>query len=200
MKITAVTPVAAAANPSHPDHARWVKEQTLKLEIKNAQAVGLSLRHAETENARQLERLAQRKRKPRKPKNKKPRIDDGARLFGGTDDQILAQHGVTVRQAKPRRLAPMPACKLCRKCVWCKRSLRVSQIARRSKEDDLRARALMDEIMAITFAAMARKDYKDALGRELPFSRLVGIDVDKAVTQGLEWACDRSASFMGQWR
>ena len=190
MKITAPTPSDAARNPSHPDHARWVKEQTLKLEIQDAQTQGLSSRDAEIKNTRQLERLAARKR--RKPQPKKTRID--------TTAEQLAAAGVTKRVAKPRKLAPMPACKLCRRCVWCKRSLRLSQIARRAKEDDLRARALMDEIMAITFAAMSRKDYRDALGRELPFSRIIGHDVDKAVTQGLEWACDRSTSFMGQWR
>lgn len=94
----------------------------------------------------------------------------------------------------------MPACKLCRKCVWCKRSARVSKIASKAKQQDLKARALMDEVTAITLAAIGRRDYKDALGRELPFSRITGIDVDKAVTQGLEWVCDRSTSFMGQWR
>lgn len=190
MKVTAVTPVAAASNPSHPDHARWVKEQTLAIEARNAAATGLSFRAAETENTRQLERLAARKQKPKAPK--KQRVD--------TTAEQLAAAGVTKRVAKPRRLAPMPACKLCRKCVWCKRSLRMSQIARRAKEEDVRARALMDEIMAITFAAMSRKDYRDALSRELPFSRITGTDVDKAVTQGIEWVCDRSVTFMGQWR
>lgn len=190
MKVTAVTPVAAARNPSHPDHARWVKEQTLAIEARNAAASGRTFRDAETENTRQLTRLAERKQKPKKPK--RTRID--------TTAEQLAKSGVTVKPATPRRLAPMPACRLCRRCVWCKRSLRMSQIARRAKEEDVRARALMDEIMAITFAAMSRKDYRDALNRELPFSRITGHDVDKAVTAGLEWVCDRSTSFMGQWR
>lgn len=190
MKVTAVIQDAAASNPSHPDHARWVKDQTLAIEVRNAQAQGLSLRHAEIENSRQLERLANRKRKKAAPK--KPRID--------TTAEQLAAAGVTKKIAKPRHLAPMPACKLCRKCVWCKRSLRMSQIATRARQDDVRARALMDEITAITFAAMSRKDYKDALNRELPFSRITGHDVDKAVTMGIEWVCDRSIAFMGQWR
>jgi hypothetical protein len=185
VKIDAVNVPAAASNPSHPDHARWVKEQTLKIEAAHAP----SFRAAEIENTRQLERLAQRKRKPKAPK--KPRID--------TTAEQLAAAGVTKRVAKPRRLAPLPPCGLCRKCVWCKRSLRMSQIARRAREQDIKARALMDEITAIAFAAMSRKDYRDALGRELPFSRIVGIDVDKAVTQGIEWVCDRSTSFMGPW-
>lgn len=191
MKITAVTPVAAAANPSHPDHARWVKEQTLAIEARNQQAIGGTLRAAEIENSRQLERLANRKRMKRAPKKVARPVDNS---------EQLAKAGVTQRIAKPRKLAPLPPCKLCRKCVWCKRSLRCSSIARRAREQDMKALALMHEITAITIAAMSRKDYRDALGRELPFSRIVDHDVDKAVTQGLEWVCDRSVSFMGQWR
>jgi hypothetical protein len=190
VKVTAVTPAAAAANQSHPDHARWVKEQTLKQEVAHARSLGLSSRHAETVNARQLERLANRKRKP--PKTKKPRKD-------WTPEQ-LAKEGVTQRVAPPRKVPKAPPCKYCRKCVWCKRSIRVSMIGVKSRQQDLRARSLQDELNAIVFAALGRKDYKDAIGRELPFSRIAGKDVDKAVTQGIEWVCDRSASFMGQWR
>jgi hypothetical protein len=191
VKITAVTPVAAAASPSHPDHARWVKEQTLKAEIKHAQSLGLSLRHAETENTRQLERLAQRKKKPKKVKAP-PRKDWTA--------EQLAKEGVTVRAAPKRKAPQMPPCKLCRQCVWCKRAIRVSHIGMRARRDDHRARALQDELNAIMLAAITRKDYRDALARELPFSRITGHDVDKAVTMGIEWVCDRSVSFMGQWR
>jgi hypothetical protein len=190
VKVTAVTPVAAAANPSHPDHARWVKEQTLKQEIKHAQSLGLSVRHAETENMRALERLANRKQRPRKPK--KPRKDVTA--------EQLAKSGVTVKTAKPRRAPPLPPCKLCRVCVWCKRAIRVSMIGVKARQHDLRALALQNELSAIMMAALGRRDYRDEIGRELPFSRIIGHDVDRAVTQGIEWVCDRSTSFMGQWR
>jgi hypothetical protein len=190
VKITAVTPVAAAANPSHPDHARWVKEQTLAIEAQHANKLGLSIRTAEVENSRQLERLANRKRKPAAPKKPK-RID--------TPEQ-LAKQGVTQRVAKPLKRAPLPACKLCGLCLWCKRSRRISEILRHARELDMRAVGLANEVTAITAAALARNDYKDALGRELPFSRITGHDVDKAVTMGIEWVCDRSVSFMGQWR
>lgn len=190
MKIAAVTPVAAAANPSHPDHARWVKEQTLAMEIAHARAAGLSARVAEINNTRQLERLANRKRKR---KAKKPTRTDWT-------PESLAKEGVTVRPA-PKRAAPqMPPCKLCRKCEWCRRAIRVSHIGLRARQEDIKARALQDELNAIMLAAIGRRDYKDAIGRELPFSRITGVDVDKAVTQGIEWVCDRSTSFMGQWR
>jgi hypothetical protein len=42
--VKAVTPSAAAASPSHPDHARWVKERTLKQEIEHATLIGGTLR------------------------------------------------------------------------------------------------------------------------------------------------------------
>lgn len=186
MKITPVTIPAAAAKPSHPDHARWVKEQTLKIEA----AHHATFRAAETENTRQLERLANRKRRPLKPKAAK-KIDS---------PEQLAKQGVTVRKAPARRAPPMPPCKLCRVCVWCKRAIRVSMIGVKARQQDLRAHALQDELNAIMIAAIARRDYKDAIGRELPFSRIIGHDVDKAVTMGIEWVCDRSSSFMGQWR
>lgn len=186
MSIKAVTPPAAAASPSHPDHSRWVKEQTLKQEI----AHHGNLRAAESANMRALERLANRKRKP--PKQKKPAPVP-------TSEQLSAS-GVTIKPAKARKAPPLPPCKLCRKCTWCRRAIRVSMIGIKSRQEDSRALALQNELLAIMFAAVSRKDYKDAIGRELPFSRITGHDVDKAVTRGIEWVCDRSVSFMGQWR
>jgi len=190
VKITAVTPVAAASNPAHPDHARWVKEQTLKLEIADARALGGSVRDAEIKNTRQLERMANRKLL--RAAKKAPRKIDSP--------EKLAATGVTVKKAKPRKLAPLPPCKLCRKCVWCKRSLRMSKIKTHALRQEPKALSLMLELQAIMMAASARHDYRDAIGRELPFSRIAGHDVDRAVTQGIEWVCDRSVSFMGQWR
>lgn len=190
MKVTTVTPTAAAANPSHPEHARWVKEQTLKVEVDYAQKLGLSSRVAEVENLRQLERLANRKRKPAAPK--KPRKIDSP--------EAVAASGVTHRVAPKKRPMPVPSCKWCGLCLRCKREMRLVAITAKAKEQDKRALDLVAELVAIGFAATARRDYKDAIGRELPFSRLRGHDRDKAVTQGAEWVCDRSTSFMGQWR
>lgn len=191
MKITAVTTDAAARNPSHPDHARWVKEQTLAIEARNQRAIGGSFRAAEIENTRQLERLANRKRKKIPPKNLPRPIDS---------PEQLAKEGVTVRAAPKRKAPKLPPCKLCRVCVWCRRAIRVSMIGVKARQQDMRAVSLQNELTAIMLAALGRKDYKDSLARELPFSRITGKDVDKAVTQGIEWVCDRSVSFMGQWR
>jgi hypothetical protein len=191
VKVTAVTPSAAASSPSHPDHARWVKESTLAIEANHARASGLSIRAAETENMRQLERLSNRKVKPRKQKPAK-KID--------TAEQ-LAKQGVTQRVAPAKVLPPMPACKLCGQCIWCKRTFRVSQLATKARQQDPKASALILELAAVMMAAQAKRDYKDAIGRELPFSRLrLASDIDRAVTQGMEWVCDRSTAFMGQWR
>lgn len=190
MSIKAVSPSAGAANPSHPEHARWVKEQTLAIEANHANAAGLSFRHAESENMRALERLSNRKVKPRKPKAPK-KID--------TAEQ-LAKQGVTQRVAPAKKLPPMPPCKLCGLCLRCRRELRMSQIMTKARQQDPKALSLIQELVAIGFAAESRKDYKDAIGRELPFSRLKGYDRDKAVTAGADWVCDRSVPFMGQWR
>lgn len=191
MSVRAVTPSVAAAAPSHPDHARWVKDQTLRREIEFAKVNGGSVRAAEILNAQNLERLSNRKRKPRVKKRPAPPEP--------TSEQ-LAVAGVTKKIATARKLPPMSPCNLCRQCLRCKRELRMSQIASKAKQMDSKAVNLAMELSAIVIAAARRKDYKDAIGRELPFSRLVGHDVDRAVTSGCEWVCDRSTSFMGQWR
>lgn len=162
------------------------------MEAQHAQSIGRTFRQAEAENTRQLERLANRKRKPAAPK--KPR------KIATPSAEQLAKEGVTVRPAPKRKAPQMPPCKLCRQCVWCKRAIRVSMIGVKARQEDLRALSLQNELNAIVFAASGKRDYRDALGRELPFSRITGIDVDKAVTQGIEWVCDRSVPFMGQWR
>jgi hypothetical protein len=190
VKVSAVTPLPAAANPQHPDHARWVKDQTLKIEMNHVRSVGGSARDAETNNMRALERLANRKQRPQ-AKKKTKKID--------TAEQ-LAKQGVTQRVAPVKNLPPLPLCKLCGHCVRCKRELRMSQIMTKARQQDPKALQLLTELVAIGFAANARKDYKDALGRELPFSRLKGHDLNRAVTAGADWVCDRSVSFMGQWR
>lgn len=196
MSVKLITPSAAAANPSHPDHARWVKEQTLEREVAHAKARGLSLRDAEKFNAHHLERLSNRRARTKAPK-KKTKRDAVQRDI--THEQLAAA-GITKKVPVARAQPPMPPCKLCRQCVWCKRTFRLSQIATRARQLEPKAVSLVSELVAIQFAANQRKDYKDAIGRELPFSRLKGADIDKAVNAGIEWVCDRSTSFMGQWR
>jgi hypothetical protein len=48
------------------DRARGIKERTLAMEVKHAQAMGGTFRDAETANMRNLERMEARKRLPKK--------------------------------------------------------------------------------------------------------------------------------------
>lgn len=198
MSVKLVTPAAAASDPKHPDHARWVKERTLGIEADHALAAGLSFRQAEEENARNLERLERRRNAPANPGRAKrkakapPRNAEHARIAG-----------VVKRASKPEIVKPRKsACNWCGLCLSCKRETRLRQImgAARLEGAGSAAHALTMELVAVTFASHARRDYKDALGRELPFSRLRGADAAKARIMGAEWVCDRSESLFGKWR
>lgn len=195
MSVKAVTPSDAAKAPNHPDHARWVKDVTVKREHEHAIMTGGTARDAEKANALSLERLDARKRhaKPQKPKKK---VDAAKREVTHAD---LIAAGVTKKPATIRKVEAR-ACNFCGLCKRCRRELRVSQIMAKAREGDRRAHALTMELVAVMFAAQRRVDYKDAIGRELPFSRLHGLARDRAATAGVENACDRSVSFLGEWR
>lgn len=195
MSVKAVTPSDAAKSPAHPDHSRWVKDITLKREVEHATMTGGSSRDAETANLANLERLDGRKRhaKPQKPKKK---VDAAKREVTHAD---LIAAGVTKKPATIRKVEAR-ACNFCGLCKRCRRELRVSQIMAKAREGDRRAHRLTMELVAVMFAAQRRVDYKDEIGRELPFSRLHGLARDRAATAGVENVCDRSTSFMGEWR
>ncbi len=55
MKVAATEIPDAASNPTHPDHDRWVKDRTLRMEVEHAKVLGLPLRIAEQENQRLLD-------------------------------------------------------------------------------------------------------------------------------------------------
>lgn len=189
--IVVVSPSAAASAPSHPDHARWVKDITLKRESENA----ASARQAETNNLANLLRLDARRRM-NKPKAKKPKQKSVDREITHAD---LIKAGVTKKAPKIRPVPKSP-CGFCGTCQRCRREARASAIFGKARQGDQRAHHLALEMVAIMFAAQQRKDYRDHIGRELPFSRLLGHDRAKAVTSGVEAVCDRSTSFMGEWR
>jgi hypothetical protein len=194
-----VTPADAASSPSHPDHARWVKERTLAVEADHARRVGASLRDAEIANTRQLERLEARKRIKRPVK--KPSRKRSALTPRNEEHQRLADAGVIKRPAPVEIVKPRASpCNWCGLCISCKREARLRSIMARARNADVQAHKLTMELVAITFAASSKKDYKDAIGRELPFSRLRGGDAARARIAGAEWVCDRSVSFMGEWR
>lgn len=185
MSVKAVTPSAAAASPLHPDHARWVKERTLGMEARHAAETGGTLRQAEDANRRALERLAKRpQRAVAKPAARKPLTREETKASGVTRKLAAPKqdkvHKVSARDAK-----------------W---AVRVSQIMDLGRKGDRRAHSLAMEVVAIKIAMSARRDYKDAIGRELPFSRLKGASLERAVRAGMEWVCDRSVSLLGAWR
>lgn len=197
MSIKIVTPSEAAADPKHPEHARWVKERTLAMEANHASAVGLTFRQAEDANLANLIRLEARKQKPKAPRKPKRK---GREITPTTEEHArLKAAGVIKRKA---RITPAlkSMCNWCGLCIRCKREGRLQLIMAKARLGDDKARALVMELVAMGFAAQSRKDYKDAIGRELPFSRLRGHDRNLAVTAGAEWVCDRSVPFMGEWR
>lgn len=193
MSVKAVTPSDAARNPKHPEHARWVKEQTLKREIEHANMLGLSSRAAEDANSANLIRLDARRRlaKPQAPKKpQQPQV---------THEELRAS-GVTKKAPKVRPQPKVPPCKYCGACIKCRRELRVRAIMALARQGDTRALALTNELVALVFAQQKRKIYRDHIGRELPFSDLQGRDRIRANNAGIEAVCDRSVSFLGEWR
>jgi hypothetical protein len=195
VSVKIVTPSDAASSPSHPDHARWVKERTLGIEADHARTIGQSFRDAETANIENLIRLDARRNQKRKPQKKAPK--QTAKVALDPEHARIKE----VKKTIPKiRTAPASKCNYCGFCRKCKRERRVSEIMAAARGGEQRAHHLAMEMTAIVMAMGSRRDYKDAIGRELPFSRLTGADTMKALVTGCEWACDRSVSFLGEWR
>lgn len=190
MTIAAVTPVAAAADPKHPDHARWVKDRTLAMEAEHAKVLGLSARDAETANMRNLDRLASRSsaRPARKAKPAQPARPEPAR----TDPRV------TKRVAKPRKM-PVLRCGFCGVCKTCKRNLRVGQIMQRRAQQEPLGIQLANALTIMVLAHDLRKIFKDC-GAEYPFDRLTGHARNAALVAATERICDRSSVAWGDWR
>lgn len=191
--VKAVTIAADASAPTHPDHDRWVKEQTLATEIEHAARTGGSLRTAEDTNIAALNRLAQRKATPRKPAKQTKRKTFAHREISKKE---LQDAGVTKKVATKPTIAKPPVISPDDQ-KW---AFRVARIMELGRQGDKRAYQLALEVVAIKMAVSARRDYKDANGRELPFSRLRGASVHRAVRAGMEWVCDRSRTLLGEWR
>lgn len=187
MKVSVVTIPDAASDPAHPDHDRWVKDKTLKMEIDHAQAIGLSARDAEVENLRLLnraERLANDK--PQKLTKKQP---------PGTNVGSAARkkkRGVFVREASPlvsgAKLSP---CGRCGTCLRCKREKRVFAMSLKAREGDRRFALILWQL------AMYAQQAQDGTGR---FAGVNPRDANRMVISKLEEVCDGTIPFMGQWR
>lgn len=185
MKIAAVTPVGAASDPKHPDHARWVKETTLAMEVAHAQRIGGTFRDAEAENARLLLRMEALARHE-KPTIAKPRRSRQERML---------ERAVEVRAAlpQPKTLtwlgsSPCGRCGLCRACLREKRILAIGHLA--TKERDAWAMKSMWNITLLLLRA------KSAIGE---FRGASKTKAQSLVVAAAEKICNASVKRMGAW-
>jgi hypothetical protein len=186
VRIAQVSAPDAAADPKHPDHDRWVKEQTLAIEVAHAQRIGKSFRDAETENNRLLQRmeaLARAEKPKAAPKPRKSR------------QQRMLERAVEVREALPVKPAftwlnssPCGRCGLCRACRREKRILAISHRATKQREP-----WALQAMWGITLVILRWK------GRTGEFRGLNKTDADRRITAEAERICDESARHMGRW-
>jgi hypothetical protein len=178
------------------DKARALKERTLAIEVQHATLTGGTLRDAEDANMRNLQRLEARKREGKKPAPKTAPRNFAHREITKKD---LAAANVTKRVAPPKKLIG-PTCKFCGHCRWCKRFRRTQTILGKARQGDAALLPLAHELIGLALAAQQKSDYRDAIGREYPFSRITGFTATRAVNAGIESVCDRSVSLLGAWR
>lgn len=166
------------------------------MEVHHAEAIGGTLRDAEALNNAALIRLQNRRARKRMSKQGAKRKVAASRSIAGREitRKELSDAGVTRKPASPI-LKPPPIAPVDR--PW---AFRIARIMELGRQGDRRAIQLALEVVAIKMAVSAKRDYKDAVGRELPFSRLRGASVHRAVRVGMEWVCERSIPLLGTWR
>lgn len=193
MKISAVTVPDAASDPAHPDHDRWVKERTLKMEIEHAKVLGLPMRFAEAENQRLLERSEQiaKDKKPALGKKKKaPAITPEHARQNRAERK--AARGVTVKWAAPEVAgAKLSPCGRCGTCIRCKREKRVFAMSIKARAGDLKFAVVLWRL------AMYAQQAQDGTGR---FAGVSPSDANRMVIRRLEEVCDATIPTMGEWR
>lgn len=185
MKVSAVTPVDAASDPKHPDHARWVKETTLAMEIAHAQRMGGTFRDAEAENARLLIRMEALAR------NEKPTIAKPRK----SRQQRMLERAVEVKAALPRPPAltwlgssPCGRCGLCRACLREKRILAISHMATRER-DPWAIKSMWGITLLLLRAKGATGEFRGANKTK----------AHQLVVSAAEKLCDDSVKRMGAW-
>lgn len=186
MKIDSVSVPAVASDPLHPDHERWVKDRTLKMEVDHAKAVGLPLRVAEAENLRMLER-SERIARDAKPAPKK---EPAAITPNMGRRQRVKERGVTVKAAKEISLLKLSPCGRCGTCPNCMRERRVLLIVQKRKEDRF-LKSLADSLFLFTINCSA------GIGR---FGDLTKRDRDRAIAAKAEEVCNLSVPRLGEWK
>lgn len=199
--VRASSPPAAAASPKHPDHARWVKEQTLRIEVDHARTTGGTLRDAELANARALERLSGRRRELARPDP----IPRKAPPSAAERQAKRAEEGVTIKPVAPVTIIPPPECGVCGLCLRCRREERAKLIMRKGREGDRAMQWLSLNFVALMLGLQKRVDTKiapsrRARGREVAFSRMRKQERITAFLDASAAICDWSVSALGAWR
>lgn len=191
MKVEPVTPSDAAASPSHPDHARWVKERTLAIEVRHAQNLGLPARVGEAENARLLQRmdaLARNERSAVAPPTRS-RIIDPSKVEW--EERRRAAAGVVRRKLKQRTVRDISPCGRCGTCRACMRERRVQVICKLALKQDVAATTLVTKLLGTISDANACRGRFEAMAQR---------DRDRAVERVTEDVCDATIPTMGEWR
>lgn len=182
-KVVAISAPDAASDPLHPDHDRWVKDRTLKMEVDHQMLIGGTIRAAEVENQRMLNRSEQlakaAKAKPAKaPPPRKPR------------DQRLHERAVKISQAMPRaswkETSPCGRCGLCR---GCKREKRIFAIGKLVKQEPWAFTEMMRLVLTLNKINAGAGEYRGVKPS----------DAQRKLVHETESICDRSVKFMGRW-
>ena len=195
-----IAPPEAAASPDHPDHARWVKDKTLAMEVAHANATGGTHRDAELANQRNLERLAGKARDlPIRSRSASTQERDEPNLGNAGRWAERAAQGV-FRRAPKVLVVKSPPCGNCGRCLRCRRDARVLAIQARGRAGDVVAKALAWDLAGAMLAEQGRKDYRAGNGVVYPFSRLRKPQRIQAFLAHVENVCDRSVKLLGAWR
>jgi hypothetical protein len=200
--IVGVSPARTAQDPKHPDHARWVKDHTLKMEAEHAQKTGQVFRNAETANLRNLERLDGRKRvRPSQPR--RPKKSAGERREERAKQ--LRDQGVFVNPVAKVIPAAAASCNKCGQCERCRREARLIAIAAKAREGDLAMMFLMDQCTALVLASQKRIDAKiaptiNSPRRVVPFSLLGTRERNRLFVSALNAICNWSVRSLGAWK
>lgn len=194
MSVKAVSPSPAASSPSHPDHARWVKERTIAIEVEHAQKMGGTLRDAETANAKHLERLANRKKIALPPPRfKQPTIQR----------RELTHEELRAAQVRKRPAKIVPVRKhmcggACGMCLDCKRLQRVALIRDRLPGEP-RLAPIVNALAVMTIAFGLQRRFRDA-GVEFNFDDSRAWVRNRAHDAAVSQIIDRTVPILGEWR
>lgn len=176
------------------DADRKVKERTLELEVRHAEATGKTFRDAETANIRNLERLAARKRdtivkpvtKPSKP------------AFREVTHEDLQNAGIRKRQAAVTQVTRHRCGAACGHCFDC-RALARTVLVRQRLPNEPRLAPIANALAVMTIAIGMKRRFRD-LGIEFPFDHPSELMRRRAYDGAVGQILDRTTPILGAWR